>query len=178
VDHHTCVVCVGAVPCDGDAECKWCAGDRDICDSCAESRAAAKERAEAALARRAHADLRTRFALALTSGALSHGKLLARDRITGNPIAYTPGDAGFVPRLYDLADAPELTAADGSPLVRCTYRRDGLQCSNYARGDYQVAGKPVCGGCSIRARTDARERAERRVYAPTSGLARYARGWR
>lgn len=80
--------------------------------------------------------------------------------------------------LASLADAPEPTAADGSPLVRCTYRRDGLQCSNYARGDYQVAGKPVCGGCSIRARTDARERAERRVYAPTSGLARYARGWR
>ena len=60
--------------------------------------------------------------------------------------------------LASLADAPEPTAADGSPLVRCSYRRDGLQCSNYAEaseGGYKHAGKPVCFSCSLRARTDA-----------------------
>ena len=81
--------------------------------------------------------------------------------------------------LAALADAPEPTAADGSSLVRCTYRRDGLTCANRCeQGGYQVAGQPVCFSCSLRAQADARERAERRVYAPTSGLARYARGWR
>ena len=94
--------------------------------------------------------------------------------------------------LAALADAPEPTAADGSSLVRCTYRRDGLTCANRCEsgeGAYVVAGKPVCFSCSIRAKADARERAERaerraarggdeRAYAPTSGLARYSRGWR
>ena len=94
MDHHTCVVCVGAVPCDGDAECKWCAGDRDICDSCAESRATAKERAEEAVARWGHADLRTRFAVALAANG---------------DMARTARDAcprcGHATSLYDLADA-------------------------------------------------------------------------
>ena len=111
--------------------------------------------------------------------------------VYGNPERAARSEA----LLAALADAPEPTAADGSSLVRCTYRRDGLTCANRCESGehgYQVAGKPVCFSCSIRARTDARERAERaarrawaggsdaseRVHAPTSGLARYARGWR
>lgn len=67
--------------------------------------------------------------------------------------------------LASLADAPEPTAADGSsPLVRCTYRRDGLQCANRCEsgeGGYQVGGRPVCFSCSLRAQQARIERARR-----------------
>lgn len=80
--------------------------------------------------------------------------------IYGNPEHVERSEA----LLAALADAPEPTAADGSSLVRCTYRRDGLQCANRCEsgeGGYTVAGKPVCFSCSLRAQQARIERARR-----------------